>query len=266
MSHPRQRQDAVPGALFQAAPEAPPHVDHDHDESARSAPPPPPQSRRPDVAPRERVHEVLGRDGAEIRILGRLLAHASSEREEHSHPIVDPFSTSPGIDTTPMFASRQERCSACRWFEVNIYTVTADVVADPDECTCGAGASAESNDDHSPLCGTELPSGRYLVATAGRTRVPGEVNFRRAAFTDSPFEVVELLRVESARDRHVRVERGLPDSDAVRTLPTISTRALAQAAGFDSDLRAAYLAHVASTSSATGAADIHDSGPGRRVA
>jgi hypothetical protein len=68
------------------------------------------------------------------------------------------------------------------------------------------------------------------------------MNFRRAEFTDSPYEVVELLRVESQRDRAAREQRGAPDSEARRSMPTVSARALSQAAAYDSALRDAYVA------------------------
>jgi hypothetical protein len=183
------------------------------------------------MSPAVRDLTFEGRDGAPVRVRGQLLAFGTSERDEHSHPTE--------------FAARSERCSACRWFEVNIALVEAEIASD--DCTCDMH-EINGIPAHRPMCGLEPPSGRYLVVTAGRTVVPEEMNFRRAEFTDSPYEVVELLRVESARDRVAREAAGRSESEATRTLPPISARALAQAAAYDADLRAAYLAYSADRS------------------
>src|SRR5688500_10123113 len=204
-----------------------PLVTHDPPLFQAPAESPPPSAHAPHVtvlSPAVRDLTFEGRDGAPVRVRGQLLAFGTSERDEHSHPTE--------------FAARSERCSACRWFEVNIALVEAEIASD--DCTCFSSTGA-----HEASCGLEPPSGRYLVVTAGRTVVPEEMNFRRAEFTDSPYEVVELLRVESARDRVAREAAGRSESEATRTLPPISARALAQAAAYDADLRAAYLAYSA---------------------
>lgn len=197
--------------------------------------------------PTVRELRFRARDDEEVVVRGRLLAFGTSEREDHT-------------DHAAAFASKHDRCSACRWFEVSIAQVEAELSND---CTCeipagrpsrraiengvvqagfkGAPATLALN-THEVHCGTEPPSGRYLVVTAGRTIVPDEMDFRRASFTDSPYEVIELLRVESARDRIAREQRGLPEASAQRSLPSVSARALAQAAAYDDDLRDAYLA------------------------
>lgn len=179
--------------------------------------------------PSSRAYTVLGRDDAELRIRGRLLAHGTSQRDDHSHSV----NVNIPPDHPGRYADKNERCSACRWFELAIYEVEADLLP-PGTCTC-AGGGVASLGAHERHCGAEPPSARYLVATAGRTIVPGEVNFRRAEYTDSPFEVVELLV------QH----RGGPGDHSVsggqRFIPQTSARALAQAAAYDPELREAYL-------------------------
>jgi hypothetical protein len=200
---------------------APPAPSRDEVEELRPLAVPPSVTQ-----PRRRIHEVEGRDGEITRILGRQLAHGTSHRAEHSHPVAE----SPDSHHTERFALRSERCSACRWFEVSIYAVDADVV---EHCTCNAAHDCEHTDE----CGTEPASGRYLVVTAGRTQVPGEVNFRRAVYTDSPYEVIELLVQQ----------RDIPGADGPhRFIPQTSTRALAHAASYDEGIREAYLAHSTS--------------------
>lgn len=178
-------------------------------------------------SPEVRDHTVLGRDGTEITVRGRMLAYGSSQRDEHSHPVdVNPDPTGDGI--TVSFAAKSERCSACRWFEVQIFQVDAEITS---ACNCDQ-APIHGVPVHTPDCGLEPPSGRYLVVTAGRTEVPNEVDLRRAAFTNSAYEVVELL--VQHRDR------GGP------FIPQTSARALAHAAAYDANLRDAYLAHTRS--------------------
>lgn len=206
-----------------------------------AAAPPLPAATRADLdrtlaAPTARDLTFLGRDAVPVRVLGTVLAHGTSRRDEHN-------------DHPGEFVAGGERCSACRWFEVTIVSVLADVhpdtPAEREPCRCPDRIDGEQQFH----CGLEPPSGRYLVVTAGRTVVPGETDFRRAEFSDSPFEVIELLRVESGRARARREARNLPESEATRTLPPVSARALAQAAGFDDDLRDAYLVYVAQAAS-----------------
>lgn len=149
--------------------------------------------------PADRIHRVPGRDGEELAFEGALVGFASSQRDDHTHR--DAGYAAPG-----------QRCSACRWFEVRIFAVSAELVPDP-------GDPEEFENDAEPR-------GRYLVLTYGRSEVPGETDKRRAVWTDSPFEVVEAL---TQRDR------GAP------FLPTASARALAQAAAYDADLQDAYV-------------------------
>lgn len=151
------------------------------------------------TAPAVREHRVTGRDGEELAFAGRLIGFASSQRDDHTHRAAD-------------HAEPGQRCSACRWFEVRIFSVESELAPDP-------GDPEEFENE------TEA-RGRYLVLTYGRSEVPGETDKRRAVWTDSPFEVLEVL---TQRDR------GAP------FLPTASARALAQAAAFDDALADAYV-------------------------
>jgi hypothetical protein len=177
--------------------------------------------------PQVRDMTFLGRDQDELRVRGRLLAFGTSEREAHSHPVDVSLPT----DDPGRYASRSERCSACRWFEVTIVAVEAELTG---ECTCEAtaGATGRVQPDHDATqhtadCGWDSPTGAYLVVTAGRSRVPHESTRRRAEFTDSPFEVIEML---VQRQEHNR-----------RFIPQISARALACAAQYDDRIREAYV-------------------------
>jgi hypothetical protein len=179
--------------------------------------------------PQVRDMTFLGRDDEQLQVRGRLLAFGTSERDAHSHPVDVSLTThDPG-----RYASKSERCSACRWFEVTIVAVEAEFSSTGD-CTCEAIVRATEhvtpNRDprvHLSDCGWESPGGAYLVVTAGRSRVPGEQTRRRAEFTDSPFEVIELL---VQRREHNR-----------RFIPQISARALASAAAHDPHIREAYV-------------------------
>lgn len=67
----------------------------------------------------------------------------------------------------------------------------------------------------------------YVVHTVGVSTVPGEQRLSRVSFTTSAFEVLELLTVRK------------PDSDPF--IAVQSSRALAQAASRDEDIRDAYI-------------------------
>jgi hypothetical protein len=153
----------------------------------------------------------------------------------------------------PWYQIEPGSCSRCRWFEARILRVEAELV---DSCTCPYSANvAESElgarhwdrllagkltaDErvsaemirvlHDDDCGSEEPSARYLVLTYGRSRVPGETDKRRAAWTNSGFEVVEFL---------VQRDRG---RSRAPFLPAASARVLAQAAEWDDDIREAFV-------------------------
>lgn len=121
------------------------------------------------------------------------------------------------------YASTGDRCSACRWFEVRIFRVTAEVI--DDECNC-TGGIAESNYAHEPHCGTVPASGKYLLVTYGLSIVPGEVAKRRFLWTNSAFRVLESLTQRRAGSAF---------------LPATSAQVLAEAAAFDEDLAEAYV-------------------------
>lgn len=95
--------------------------------------------------------ELVGRDGRTSRYAAALLGDASSRRDEHTHDRErDPYVPPGG------------RCSACRWFEVDIYRTDA---------------------------------GTYVVHTVGASVVPGERRRSRVTETTSAYEVIELLTV-----------------------------------------------------------------------
>lgn len=183
-----------------------------------SAPPdaPSPQPTTPEAAPaRRRVtpdehrivreqpqvydHIMPGRDDEVIRLRGRLLGFATSQRTSHDHD-VDYDSRGQPLS----FAAPGQRCSACRWFEVRIFAAESELT------------DADAEVDR---------KARYLVLTAGKSIVPGEVEMRRGVWTDSPREVIEILTQRR---------------DGKAFLPTPSARVLAQAATWDEDMRDAY--------------------------
>lgn len=130
--------------------------------------------------------------GNRFEFTGRVIGAGSTQRDDHSH----------AISRDRPYAAQRQSCSACRWFEAYIYIVTRPPERYPE-------------------------SGRYLVVTVGGTVVPGEVDFHRANFTDSGFEVVELLTIRK--------------SGSEPYLATSAARALAQAAAVDDDVREAFI-------------------------
>lgn len=138
--------------------------------------------------------EVAVENGA-YSFVGQQLSVATSRWETHGHDAE--------------FAGRGERCSACRWTEISIYHVPDNVYA---------AAQVE------PYVGG--PLGKYLVVSSGRSVVPGERTFVNATWTNSPYEVVEIL----TQRRGPRV-----------TLSTTAARALAAAAEYDDGLNDAYV-------------------------
>lgn len=124
----------------------------------------------------------------------------------------------------PWYQIEPGRCSHCRWFEARVLRVRHELTG---TCTCGAGSDLHAAQLHTRTCGVEDPSGRYLVLTYGRTRVPGETDKRRSVWTNSAFEVVEVL---------VQRDRGEKPF-----LPAASARVLAQAAQWDEDISDAFV-------------------------
>lgn len=156
---------------------------------------------------------IVGRDDEIIGFNGTFLAFASSKRDMHDHNVQHVV-----YDNGQSYAPPRSRCSACRWFEVTIYRVNEEFIL-PE------GASVGIIDDMSDYEVIDR-RGRYLVVTAGVSVVPNEVIMRRTSWTDSPYEVVELLTQR-------RGSRPF--------LPTPSARALSQAAAWDSGIQSAYI-------------------------
>lgn len=206
-------------------------------------------------------HEFPGRDDATLRVRGALLGFTTSERDTHGHDeyhvngadvaatlrwaerrgtelrerreshqltaaeydrarrtldVYVQLLNRPDVPPTrkPWYQIEPGPCSRCRWFEARILRVEEELVADT----------------HDPaLEHAEPPRGRYLVLTYGRSRVPGETDKRRDAWTDSAFEVVEFL---VQRDRR---------QNRKPFLPAASARVLAQAAEWDEAVREAFV-------------------------
>lgn len=98
----------------------------------------------------ERI-ELSGRDDETIVVDGYLAGSATSARDQHSHDL-----------RRDRYSPRGVRCSACRWFTVDLYLVRG---------------------------------GGYVVHTVGGTIVPGERRLSRVTETRSAFAVVEALTV-----------------------------------------------------------------------
>jgi hypothetical protein len=148
-------------------------------------------------------YTIYGRDDEVIYLLGQQLGFATSHRDTHDHPV----SYDDNKQLTS-FAPPGDRCSACRWFEVRIFAVKCELTSNNEPIDRRA---------------------RYLVLTSGMSQVPGEVEMRRASWTDSSYEVLELL-TQRRGDRPM--------------LPAPSARVLSQAAMWDVDIRNAYLDRV----------------------
>lgn len=138
--------------------------------------------------PPTQVHVVPGEDGT-FNFTGELLAHVSSRWQTHNHP-----GTSPG----------DARCSACRWTEVEIFRTR------PESVLAGVGSALAT----------------YLVVTRGCSSVPGERVFVKSSWTDSPYEVVEIL----TQRKNGQV-----------FLPGPAARALSRAAEYDDGVNDAYV-------------------------
>lgn len=133
------------------------------------------------------------------------------------------------------YASTTERCSACRWFEVRIFSVEGEYT-DNDVCTCNVTQVDGDGDDdeiHDITCGLDAPRARYLVLTYGHSEVPGEIGKRRAAWTNSHYEVISILTQRQRSSDSTR-------STTTKFMPVTSERALAQAASVDPDIERAF--------------------------
>lgn len=118
---------------------------------------------------------------------GKIIGASTSEAQFHNHP--GDYLLPAQSGTT----GRRLKCSACRWLETKLYTTDA---------------------------------GKYVVHTIGRSVVPGEQDYARVTFTESAYEVVELLTVRGQAEPFI---------------PRPSARALAQAADRDDDMHDAYV-------------------------
>jgi hypothetical protein len=129
---------------------------------------------------------------------GVLLAWGSSESGDHrDHANTD-------------YAPKGVKCSACRWLEVELYSKFPDQV----------------NEDNGQ-------GSMYVVVTRGPSIVPGERDYEKITFTESAYEVVEVLTVRKTRGTQSTF------------LPPQHARALAQAAAHDDGIKDAYLEAVA---------------------
>lgn len=93
-------------------------------------------------------------------VYGHLLGSSSSHTEDHTH--------------RGEHAERGQRCSACRWFEVDIFDTSED---------------ADSGYD-------------YLAYTCGRTTVPDEVARPQSVWTNSAESVVTALYVRDSKGKY----------------------------------------------------------------
>lgn len=178
-------------------------------------------------------HLLIVRDEEEIEIHGRLIGFATSRRDEHTHPIVvtTPTERELTVDRdlvadpitvhVPRYVRAGERCSACRWFEVRIFLVDHEY---GDDCDCDVPPDVTVCTN--ATCGRVAPRGRYLVLTYGLTIVPGETHKRRAAWTSSPYEIIEILTQRN---------------QGKAFLPATSAQVIAQAAACDRGIETAYV-------------------------
>ena len=95
-------------------------------------------------------------------------------------------------------APKGVKCSACRWLEVELYRRI----------------------DETPHV--------YVVVTRGPSICAGERDYEKITFTESPYEVVEVLTVRKTRGTQSTF------------LPPQHARAIAQAAAHDEGIRKAY--------------------------
>lgn len=136
-----------------------------------------------------RVAEWLLPSGVEtIRTHAQLLGVSTSYQPQH-------------YDHPGQWATFDERCRACRWFEPRILR---------------------------EVDGRR----RYLVHRTGRSAVPGEVTLTGHEWVHTPHEVVEVL---TTRKRDQRT------GDRTPYLTQPAARVLAQAAAYDDDLHRAYV-------------------------
>jgi hypothetical protein len=130
-----------------------------------------------------------------LRVIGTELGFGTSRRDSHRGHL-------PGRPPIPGM-----RCSGCRWKEVQIFLVRE--VLEPEE-----------------MYGT-LDGTMYLLATVGRSIVPGERDIFSTLWADSPAAVLDGLLMPP--------KRHFENTDGME-LPQPSQDALADAAEEDPDL------------------------------
>lgn len=106
-------------------------------------------------------------------------------------------------------AEPKMHCNACRWFETRIFRLVTE------------------HDEDSELAGAN-----YVLHHSGVSIVPNEVVYYRYEVLRSGFEVIEALTIRK------NDSRGNPQPPFL-TRP--AARALSQAAGYDTELREAYV-------------------------
>lgn len=132
---------------------------------------------------------------------GRFIGYGTSHRDHHlAHPgeWAERPKTRTGVHDV-------NRCNACRWFEVRIFTYTY-------------------SDEPDALNG-------YLLYFVGVSAVPGENQRCRYETYRTSWEVIEALTIR----------RQLPDGHSSVYLPAPSASALAMAAAYDKDIQDAYI-------------------------
>lgn len=142
---------------------------------------------------------TLPMDGTEdVTIGGRLIGVHSSRRDTHTDHAGE-FASRPQSAT-----DRINRCSACRWFELRVFTLTSF---------------------------QDAPASGYLVYFWGATAVPGEQQRRRHIRADSAWSLVESLTQRSR----------LPSGQSNIYLSRPAAAVLAMASGYDKNVQDAYV-------------------------
>jgi hypothetical protein len=139
-----------------------------------------------------------------LTINGQFLGMGTTYRPRHNQHVNEYANTVDG-----------EKCNACRWFELRLFY--------------------DDNDR------------RYVLHFAGRSVVPTEEQRFKTEFAYSAMEIIDILSSQP-RGRNVRNEDGTVSKQTVSpdvaslTYPAI--RALAQACGFDDDIKEAYISRT----------------------
>lgn len=177
----------------------------------------------------------------QVDVEGVFLGVGSTHRERHPH--------------RPAYAyvsGRDEKCSACRWFEIRVFRVDDDQAANPapsgrseareprtGDVPGSNPAFVEPGDQPAPVPTPRAPGQRggrthYVVHYTGASVVPGEVDFYRVQDAWSPHELIELFVIRSP---------GRP-GEPLRDQPFMTrpgALVLAQAAHHDADLDDAWV-------------------------